>query len=138
MKREFSNAISSKSNKMARVLSDENTKRRVLAIRELRDRVVHRDFIDTISTIEQDEKIYIWIDEIAANKLLIGDLPSSAIKLKIGNCLCIDCFDFSQYLQRCVVFVVNSILEVISEEMFGVTEEYNIEKLLKFPKPYVL
>ena len=138
VKREFFNAVSSKSNRMARILSDENIKRRVLAIRELRDRVVHRDFIKTISTIEQDEKTYIWIDEIAANKLLIGDLPSSTIKLKIGNRLCIDCFDFSQYLQRCVVLVVNSRLEVISEEMYGVTEEYNIEKLLKFPEPYVL
>ena len=138
IKREFIVAVNKRSGRLGKVLTDESIKNRVRAIRELRDRVVHRDFIKTISTIEQDAKTYIWIDKTAIDKLMMGELPSFAVQMEVGNRTCIDCFDFSLYLQECVTLVVDCILEVVSEEIYEITEVSNIEQLFNFPKPYVL
>ena len=141
LKREFCQRIKQKSSRIYEVLADECFINRVKAIRELRDRIVHRDFINTVASRRVDSNIqnYLWIDKVANDKLVKAKFPSDGFSIRTDNESALDIVKFINFLTNITVETVNSILKIMADEIYQSRQQYTIWELLEFPeKPYVL
>lgn len=137
--KDFRKAVEQKSSILHSILSESDFINQVDAIRELRDRIVHRDFIDTISNGDgARRKNYLWIDQIVSEKLLKAGFDEKWYLMKTGDLNAIDILSFLKYLQKVTVAIVNRFLKEISMEIYHSNTQYSINKLLQLPKPFVL
>ena len=131
--RDFCKAVEQK------LLSESDFINQVKAIRDLRDRIVHRNFIDTVSNGDgAKRKNYLWIDQIASDKLLKAGFDEQWYLMKTGNLNAIDILSFLRYVQKVTVNIVNRFLKEISMEIYHSDTQYSINELLQLPKPFVL
>ncbi len=137
--KDFRKAVEQKSSVLHNLLTETDFINQVEAIRELRDRIVHRNFIDTISSGDgAKRKNYLWIDQIASDKLLKAGFDEKWYFIKTSNLNAIDIVGFLRYLQKVTVIIVNRFLKEISIEIFHSDTQYSINKLLQLPEPYIL
>ena len=137
--KDFRKAVEQKSSLLHSILSELAFINQVDAIRELRDRIVHRDFIDTVANGDgAKRKNYIWIDQNASDKLLKAGFDEKWYLTKTGDLNAIDILSFLRYLQKVTVTIVNRFLKEISMEIYHCDTQYSISKLLGLPEPFVL
>ena len=137
--KDFCKAVEQKSSLLPFILTETDFINQVEAIRELRDRIVHRDFIDTISNGDgAKRKNYLWIDQIASGKLLKAGFDEKWYYMKTGDCNAIDILSFLRYMQKVTVTIVNRFLKEISMEIYHSDTQYSINELLQLPEPFVL
>lgn len=141
LKREFHHAIKNKSSRLYNILSTTDFINKVTAIRELRDRVVHRNFIDTITvcmTDNQAKKCFL-LDITARNKLITAGFPQNHFITTGKDSYALDIRCFIDFITMVITQVVDSILTSISVEIYQIQSHYIIWKLLEFPcEPYIL
>ena len=139
---QFKKKIKGKSIAIYNVLETEYSKTGIDAIRELRDRVVHRDFIKTIIAGDSKYKYqtsYFWFDHETYNLFAKAGLENSSVKLTAGNDVFIDMHDFINFLESRVVNITNQLLKIIADEIYGAGDVYKIWELLGLSvEPYVL
>ena len=137
--KKFRKGVEQKSSLLYDLLSESVFINQIEAIRELRDRIVHRDFIGTISSGEgAKRKNYLWIDQIASDKLLKAGFDEKWYIIKIGDHNAIDILSFLKYVQKVTINIVNRFLKEISMEIYHSNTQYSIAKLLHLPEPFVL
>ena len=92
LKKEFRQKIEKKSFRIHEILVKNDFINRVEAIRELRDRIVHRDFINTIFSRRADgsNQNYLWVDRTVSDKLKKAGFPTKGFILKISDETSID------------------------------------------------
>lgn len=138
----FKQKIKVKSMKLYNVLEHEYSKNGINAIRELRDCVVHRDFIKTIRMSNSKYGVEVscfCLDNKTYDLFVQAGFKNSSVKLKIGSEILIDMHDFINFLENRVVKITNELLKIIAVEIYGATDTYEIWKLLGLPvDPYVL
>ena len=137
--KDFRKAVEQKSSLLHNILSESDFINQVDAIRELRDRIVHRNFIDTVSNGDGSKrKNYIWIDQIASDKLLKAGFDERWYLIKTDDLNAIDILSFLRFVQNVTVTIVNRFLKEISMEIYHSDTQYSINKLLQLPEPFVL
>lgn len=140
--KDFKEAIKDRSLVIHEVLTDEETMAVIDAIRELRDRIVHRDFIKAIRGGKSNsncETSYFYIDKMAFGLLRDAGLPDEAVECLISEAAFIEMNAFINFLETCTVSLVNRLLKVIAYEIYNANDTYEIWKLLGFAvEPYVL
>ena len=140
--KDFKEAVENRSPMIHEILTDEEIVAVIDAIRELRDRIVHRDFIKAIRggrVYSNYETSYFYIDTRAFDLLRNAGLPDGAIECLITNAAFIDMIAFINFLESCTVSLVNRLLKVIAREIYNANDTYEIWKLLGFAvEPYVL
>jgi len=139
---QFKKKIKGKSMAIYNVLETEYSKTGIDAIRELRDRVVHRDFIKTIRGGDSKykyETTYFWLDDETYSLFVKAGLENSSVKLKAGNNVFIDMHDFINFLESRAVNITNELLKIIADEIYGARDTYKIWEILELlVEPYVL
>ena len=141
LKKEFRQKIEKKSFRIHEILVKNDFINRVEAIRELRDRIVHRDFINTIFSRRADgsNQNYLWVDRTVSDKLKKAGFPTKGFILKISDETSIDILMLIDFLQNTTIQMVNELLKIVSDEIYDSRHQYTIWKLLDFPtQPYVL
>ena len=141
LKKEFRQKIEKKSFRIHEILVKNDFINRVEAIRELRDRIVHRDFINTIFSRRADgsNQNYLWVDRTVSDKLKKAGFPTKGFILKISDETSIDILMLIDFLQNTTIQMVNELLKNVSDEIYDSRHQYTIWKLLDFPtQPYVL
>lgn len=142
IKREFKNELKIKSDTLYRFLDSSCFDKNVMAIRKLRDRIVHRDFIKTVTESNNNNKTRItrlFLDNKNCDSFLEAGFPKTGITLKLKEESCIDALVLINFIEGVVVNIVNNILKVISKEIYDSEETICLWKLLDFPKePYVI
>lgn len=140
LNKDFRKAIVGKSTFLFSILSGSGFICKVEAIRELRDRIVHRNFIDTISSGNRNKrKNYLLIDQTASDKLIKAGISDTAYFIRSEDINAIDIVSFLQYLQMNTVNIVNCLLKCISNEIYHTTNSSAAWKIFAFPEePYVL
>lgn len=109
---------------------------KIFAIRELRDRIVHRDFVEIV---RGDDSSSLWMDNIVYNKLKVAGFPDEKIKIKTLNGCFIDTLSFVNFIENVIVEMVDNILSIISREIYKSEEKYEMWEFLGLPcTPYVL
>ncbi|MFQ6794628.1 MAG: hypothetical protein ACLRT4_17865 [Thomasclavelia sp.] len=139
---QFKNRVKDKSMAIYNVLEMEYSKTGIDAIRELRDCVVHRDFIKTVMVGNSKynyETNCFWLNNKAYNLFVEAGLENSSVKLKMENNIFIDVHDFINFLESRVVNITNKLLKIIADEIYDARDTYEIWKILKLPvEPYIL
>lgn len=139
---QFKNAIKDKSVAIYDVLEAEYAKTGIDAIRELRDRIVHRDFIKAIrggNSKYKYETSYFWLDDETYNLIMRAGFENSGVKVKAGDNIFIDMHDLIYFLESRVVKITNELLKIIANEIYGARDTYEIWKMLGLSvEPYVL
>ena len=140
LKKDFRKAVRQKSPILHDILLNGTFLSQVKAIRELRDRIVHRDFIEMISNGTGQNRIdYLWVDKIASEKLLDAGFKQEWIPISISDECAIDIKYLLKYLEKVTIDIVNRFLKHISDEIYHSNDQYLMWKILNFPeKPYVL
>lgn len=138
----FKNAIKEKSQAIYDVLDGDYTKTGIDAIREIRDCIVHRDFIKAIrggNSRYKYETCYFWLDDDIYELFEKAGFEKTGVKIKTANEAFIDMHDFICFLESRVVKITNSLLQIIANEIYGAKNSYQIWKILNFSgEPYVL
>lgn len=138
---QFKNAIKDKSVAIYDVLESEYAKTGIDAIRELRDRIVHRDFIKAIIVGNSKYKCEIscfWLDDETYNLFMKAGFENSSVKLKAVDNIFIDIHDFICFLESRVVKITNELLKIIADEIYDARDAYEIWKMLGLKvEPYV-
>lgn len=141
-KNQFKNEIKKKSKAIYGILKSEYVKTGIDAIRELRDRIVHRDFIKTTRysySKYKYETSYFWWDDKTYNLFIKAGFENSNVKIKAKDDIYIDMQGFICFLESRIVKITNDLLKIIAKEIYGTTDVYEIWKLLGLPvKPYIL
>lgn len=137
IKKAFKNIVKNKSLKLFDFLDSDLFDDKILAIRELRDRIVHRDFMKIVrSDIDSSS---LWMDNIVYDKIKVAGFSEDKIKIKTKEWCFIDTLDFINFVENIIVEIVNNILNIISREIYKSEEKYEIWSFLDLPnKPYVL
>ncbi len=140
--KQFKNKIKEKSMAIYSVLEAQYTETGINAIRELRDRIVHRDFIKAIPGSNSKcmyETSYFWLDDETYNLFMKAGFIDSGVKLKAKNNVFIDMQDFICFLEERVVKITNDLLKIIADEIYSERDKYEIWKMLGLlVEPYVL
>ena len=137
---DFRKEVAKKSAAISSLLSDADFINKVEAIRELRDRIVHRNFIDTISSGDRaNRQNYLWIDQVASDKLRKAGFEEKAYFIQNGDLNAVVILELLVFLQDTVVNIVNCFLNQISSEIYHNSTDDSVSKLLNLPSdPYVL
>ncbi len=140
VKDEFRKAVKQKSVLLSSILVESDFINRVKAIRELRDRIVHRNFLDTASSSEKNgRQDYLWIDQIASDKLLKAGFDERNYYTISEDFNLIHILSFLKYLQNTTTDIVNRFLKIIATEKYHCCDQCSISKMLGFPSDsYVL
>ena len=135
VKNEFIHPLRNKSNSLATYISSQDIVCKILAIRELRDRIVHRDFIQTVGAEEKHKNSnYLMIDSKLRTKMIKAGFPENGFPISLDGFACIDLFVFLDYIHSTIEQIVDNTLEIINEELFGKNEEIVIWKMYGFGK----
>ena len=140
-KNKFINAVTTKSSALATFIKSDTVLNKIDAIRELRDRIVHRDFISTISSgsTKQIRQNYLMMDSELKNKLIDAGFSQSSFPFPEDSLVCADINDFADFISNSVVYITDGMLEIINNELFGGNKKITIWKMLDFPcEPYIL
>lgn len=126
--------------KIYTLLSKTEYVNRIEAIRELRDTIVHRNFINTISSGEgKSRQNYLWIDKTSSEKLLKAGFDEEGYFMRDDLLNLIYILRFVDFLQETVTNIVNDYLMNISNEIYHSSVQIPLHILYKFPsEPYVL
>lgn len=139
---QFKNSIKEKSVAINNVLEAEYARTGIDAIRELRDRIVHRDFIKAIrgsNSKYKYETSYFWLDDETYKLFTKAGFVNSGVKVKTGDYIFIDMHDFIYFLENIVVKITNELLKIIANQIYGSKDTYEIWKMLGLSvEPYVL
>lgn len=141
LKKEFCQNIKCKSVRIYEILSNDDLISRIEAIRELRDKIVHRDFIQTVSSRGADGNFqnYLWVDKTVNDKMVKAKFPSDGFFIQTKNESALDIVKFINFLTNIAVEIVNDILKTIADEIYQSQHQYIVWKLFNFPeKPYIL
>lgn len=138
--KDFRKAVKQKSPLLHSILSGISFINKVEAIRELRDRIVHRNYINTISSGDKDNrKNYLWIDQTASDKLIKAGFDEKNYFMKHEDFNAIDILGFLRYLKMTTINIVDCFLKCISNEIYHTADIYSIWEMLRFPaEPFVL
>lgn len=139
----FKKAINEKSAAISNLLEANYTKTAIDAIRELRDCIVHRDFIKMVMCGNSEcnyETCCFWLNDDTYNLFMKAGLEESSVKIKVKDDVFIDMHDFILFLESRVVKITNELLKIIADEIYGATDTYEIGKMLGLSEeePYVL
>lgn len=140
-KDKYIKAVTTKSSSLAAFIKSDIVLDKIDAIRELRDRIVHRDFIKTISSgnTKQIEHNYLMIDIELKNKLIKAGLPKSSFPFSDTTLVCADIGDFTDFIANSVVYITDGLLEIINNELHNGNKEVVIWEMLDFPcEPHIL
>lgn len=139
-KTEYIDAVKVKSPALADFLSKKATQDKIDAIREIRDRIVHRDFIQTIGSGNRETaENFLFADTMVKDKLVNAGFSSSGIPTITKTFVCIDIKTFVTFLENTLVEIVDSVLEIINKEIFNLEDDVCIWQLLSFSqKPLIL
>ena len=136
IKNAFKNKVKTKSLELFDFLNSDSIADKILAIRELRDRIVHRDFM---KIVRGDNDSSLWMDNIVYNKLKVAGFSEDKIKVKTKDWCFIDILDFISFVETVIIKMVDNILNIISREIYKSEEKYEMWKFLELPhEPYVL
>ncbi len=140
-KDKFINTIMIKSSALAGFIDSDIVRHKIDAIRELRDRIVHRDFVSTISSgsTKQTRRNYLMMDVELKNKLIDAGFSQSSFPFPGDSLACANINDFVDFIADSVVYITDGLLEIINNELFGGNKKITIWKMLDFPcEPYIL
>ena len=141
-KKKYHNAIEPFSQAIYQIITSDQFSKEIDAIRELRDHIVHRSFIQTGTGefIRSKQRVsLLHIKQDVYNLLLKAGFKTSESLLITNNFVFILFEDFINFIREVIVRVVNSLIKVIAEEKYGANETYIMWELFQFPnKPYVL
>ena len=130
-KPEYVDAVRVKSRALADLLSDETVHAKIDAIREIRDRIVHRDFIQTIRAGGRlASENYLFVDIVIKDKLLKAGFPAIGFLEITHSFVCIDITVFIDFFEDTVVQIVDDILKNINAEIYDSDTEICIWELL--------
>ena len=131
-KPQYIDAVRTKSAVLADFLSDDSIQLKIDAIREIRDRIVHRDFIQTIRSGNRSvSENYLFVDAVIKSKLENAGFPKSGLPDITHSFVCVDIKTFVAFVEDAVIQIVNAVLGSINLEIYGSNEEICIWKLLK-------
>lgn len=140
-KDKFIKVVTTKSINIASFINSDNVLNKIDAIRELRDRIVHRDFVKTISS-GNTKKIshnYLMVDVELKNKLINAGFPGSGFPFSDTTFVCVDIQEFTKFIADTVVYITDGLLEIVNNELFNGNKQIVIWKMLDFPcEPYIL
>ena len=138
--KDFLKVVEQKSAMLYSSLSQSEFLSRIEAIRELRNIIAHRNFIDTISSGDRnDNQNYLRIDQIASNKLLKAGFKEKGFFMRTDIINAVITLDLLDFLQETTTCIVNNLLKDIANEIYHNSSQISIHKLFNFPaEPYVL
>ena len=132
-KSEYIDAVKVHSSALAAFLSDKDVQAQIDAIREIRDRIVHRDFIQTIGAeSRRTTENYLFVDAIVKEKLVKAGFPSNGLPTITHSFVCVDIKVFVEFVESIIVEIVNAILGIISKEIYGTEDDICVWQLLRF------
>lgn len=140
-KKDFIKVTKAKSTTISAFINSNVVRNKIDAIRELRDRIVHRDFIKTISSGNTKEisHNYLMIDADLKDKLINAGVSQSSFPFPGTTIYCADIDDFTDFIVESVVYITDGLLEIINNELFQGNKQVEIWKMLNFPcEPYIL
>lgn len=140
-KEKFIKSINAKSSTLATFISTDVVLDKIDAIREVRDRIVHRDFIKTIASgsAKQVNNNYLMIDVELKAKLIKAGFSTSSIPLATTTFACVNIEDFANFIEASVIYITDGLLEIINNELFNGNKQIAIWKMLDFPcEPHIL
>ena len=140
-KKVFYDSLKEKSVAGYNIISDTLFQNRLDAIRELRDRVVHRDFMRVYRGGRpgfENEVSYFDSDSLLYGKLQKAGFEDSDIAIKAGDHMMIYVIPFINFLEKITIEMVDNILKTITEDIYGKNETIELWKFFNFPcSPYV-
>ena len=139
----FKEKIKDQSKAIFDILNDNIVNAFVNAVRELRDRVVHREFIKTITCGKSDNSvpktIRLYLDIDMYKVLENAGFEIQSLDFRTKDSVVVNIIDIILFLEKNIVNLVNNLLKIISDEVYKSNENIEVWKLLKFNiKPYVL
>ena len=141
LSKDFRKKLQPKSSRIYNVIKDNNFIDKIRAVRELRNRIVHRDFIDTVRFRGVDGEIrdYLWADKTVVEKLEKAGFAKENFIIRISDNAASDILALIHFLQDTTIEIVNKLLIIIADEVYQSRDQYTIWKLLGFSRePYVL
>ena len=140
-KDKFIKAVTKKSLTLATFINSDDVLNKIDAIRELRDRIVHRDFVKTISS-GNTRKInhnYLMVDIELKNKLSNAGFPKAGFPFPDTTLACVDIQAFAKFVADTVIYITDGLLEIINNELFKGNKQVVIWEMLDFPcEPYII
>ena len=140
-KEKFIKSVNAKSSTLAAFISTAVVLDKIDAIREVRDRIVHRDFIKTIASgnTQQVNNNYLMIDVELKAKLVKAGFSNSSFPLSSTTFVCVNIDDFANFIETSVIYITDGLLEIINNELFGGNKQIAIWEMLDFPcEPHIL
>lgn len=142
IKRDFQLAIKRQSKTLGEFLETDYLNKNVKAIRKLRDRIVHRDFLKTVTERNNKnsiQKVRLFLDNELCELFESAGFSSLFISIKLIKESCIDILGFIEYIENIVITIVNEILKTIAKEIYDRKENICIWKLLELPsEPHII
>lgn len=115
---------------------------RLNMIRNMRDRIVHRDFLQAYRGGKANGKreiCYLNTKRSTYNEIQDAGYKNDKYVIKTNDDVLVNMFSFIEFLERITVEMVNSLISVIAKEKFRREDTVVVWKLLGFPcEPYVL
>lgn len=140
--KKFKESIKDKSDSIYTILTEKKTEAVIAAIRELRDRIVHREFIKVGrggNVNSKNETSYLYLDTEAYDLLEEAGFSRVGIEFKTEDEVFIYMHEFIDFLERSTVDFVNALVKIIADEIYDARDTYEIWKLLELAvEPYVL
>lgn len=141
-KQAFFDALKEKSMNAYAIIADPLFQYRLDAIRELRDRIVHRDFLQAYRGGKANNKIessYLEANPVFYGKLQKAGFRDCDVAFKVGDRNLLYLIPFINFLETITVEMVDPLLRVITKDIYGKEENVILWKLFEFPcEPYVL
>lgn len=137
----FIKEVEKKSPVIAQFIKDEAVSNKITAIRELRDCIVHRDFIHTISygDSKKNNILYLQVDDELKSKLINAGFSQSNFPISSDLFICADIDEFIDFVVNSLIFITDGVLEIINNELFEGNRQIVIWEMFEFPcEPYVL
>lgn len=136
IKKEFKLATKRKSKTLGQFLEDDYLNNNINAIRKLRDRIVHRDFLKTVqegNSKNNIQKVRLFLENELCALFESAGFSNSFITIKLSEESCIDTLAFINYIENVAITIVNNILKTIAKEIYNAEENICIWKMLELP-----
>lgn len=138
----FHKAILQKSSNAHSAITNDQFQNRLDAIRELRDRIVHRDFFEAFRGGKAGSRVevsYFDADGPFYEKLKAAGFQNSDVAIRTESRNLIYMIPFINFLEKVTVEMVNELIKIMTKDIFGKEETVVLWKMLGFPcAPYVL
>lgn len=141
-KEKFCDTIKPLSQALHQIVTSDPFTSEIEAIRELRDCIVHREFIQSGTGVDirkRSQNSYLFVDRGVYDLLLKAGLKTDKHTFVSKDNAFVLFEDFIGFTKDVIIRIVNSIIKIIAEEMYGAHNNYVMWRLFHFPsKPYVL